>query len=55
MMKNLKIVQKLFLIAQKKRPDALNATQSSPALYKLWILRKINKNPQKIAILGRFG
>ena len=27
-----KIVQKLFLIAQKKRPDALNTTQKTPAI-----------------------
>ena len=27
-----KIVLKVFLIAQKKRPDALNATQKTPAL-----------------------
>ena len=30
-----KIVQKQFLIAWKKRPDALNATQKTPSLYKV--------------------
>ena len=36
-----KIDQKPFLIAQKKRSDALNATQKTPALYKVWILKKL--------------
>ena len=35
-----KIVQKPILITQKKHPDALNATQKTLALYKVWILKK---------------
>ena len=35
-----KFVRKQFLIAQKKRPNALNATQKTAALYKVWILKK---------------
>ena len=33
-------VQKLFLIAQKKRPDALNATQKNPSSLKIMISEK---------------
>ena len=39
--------RKLFLIAQKKRPDALNATRKTPALYNVPFLNKIKKNCQK--------
>ena len=35
--------QKMFLIAQKKRSDALNATQKNPAFYKVWFLKKMKK------------
>ena len=35
-----KFFQKLFLIAPKKRPVTLNAMQKTPALYKVWFLRK---------------
>ena len=35
--------KKLFLIAPKKRPDALNATQQTPALYKERFLKKTRK------------
>ena len=30
-----------FLVAQKKRPDAINAMQKTPALNKVRILKKI--------------
>ena len=30
----------MFLVAQKKRPDALNSTQNKPALYKVRFLKK---------------
>ena len=38
--KSEKIVKQLFLIAQKERPDALNAMQKTPALDKVWFLKK---------------
>ena len=41
--KKLKIVRKLYLIAQKERLDALNAAQKTPALYKVWVLKKSSK------------
>ena len=47
MVEILKIDRKPFLIAQKKRPDALNVTQKTPALYKVGILKKI-RIPKKI-------
>ena len=43
-MKNIKNGQKMFLIAQKKCPDALNATQKTPAFYKVRFLKKSRKN-----------
>ena len=43
MMKIGKIIKKLFLITQKKRPDALNATQKTPALYNVPFLNKSRK------------
>ena len=49
MMKNLIFFRKLFLIAQEKRPDALNATQKTPALYNVPFL-KINKKLPKMTI-----
>ena len=33
----------MFLIAQRKRPVALNATQKTPALYKVRFLKKFKK------------
>ena len=48
MMKNLKIVQKLFWKAQKKCPDALNTTQKTPALYKVGFLKKSRKSLKKL-------
>jgi hypothetical protein len=42
MMKN-GSVKKLILIAQKKRHDALNATQKTLALNKVWFLKKSRK------------
>ena len=38
MMKNGKMVEKLILIAQKKGPDGLNATQKNQAFYKVQFL-----------------
>ena len=49
MMEILEMDRKPFLIAQKKRPDALNVTQKTPALYKVGILKKVQiplKNTQ---------
>ena len=43
MMKNMTIVQRLHFIAQKKCPDALNATQKIPDPYKVWFLKKSRK------------
>ena len=37
----------MFLIAQKKRPDALNAMQKTPAPYKVWFLKKSIKTLKK--------
>ena len=33
----------MFLMAQKKRPDALNATQKTTAFYNVRFLKKIRK------------
>ena len=46
--KSEKIAQKLFKRVQKKRPDVLNATQKTRALYKLWFLKKIRKTFKKM-------
>ena len=35
-----------IFITQKKRPDALNAKQKTPALYNVPLLKKIKKNCQ---------
>ena len=35
------LLQKLFLIAQMKRPDALNATQKPPASNNVWFRKKL--------------
>ena len=53
--KNLKIVHKQFLMAQKKRLDAQNASQKTSAPHKVWFLKKIMKNLQKITIFGCFS
>ena len=50
MIKNLKNVLKLFLIAQKKRPEALNAIQKKPSSLQGMVSKKNKKNP-KIPIL----
>ena len=42
-MKSIKYGKNMFLIAQKKRPDALNATQKTPAPYKVWFLKNQEK------------
>ena len=52
MIKNIKIVQKQFLIAQKKRLDALNATEKTPALNKvlflvIWGGQKVTRHGKK--------
>ena len=47
MMKIMKIVRRLHFIAQKKRPDALNATQKIPDPYKVWFLKKSRKTCKK--------
>ena len=44
----------LYLIAQKKHPDGLNATQKTPALYEVRFLKKQEK-PPKNPIFGNFG
>ena len=59
MMKNLNFFRKPFLIAQKKRPDALNATQKTPALYNVPFLTKSRKTAKNVyffknAIFWRF-
>ena len=59
MMKNLIFFQRLFLLAQMKRPDALNATQKTPALYNVPFLKKSRKTAKnahcfKNAIFWRF-
>ena len=42
-MQNMKNGHKMFLVAQKKCPDALNATQKTPAFYKVGFLKKSRK------------
>ena len=51
MMTNLNFFCKLFVIAQKKRPDALNATQNSPAL-KSMVSEKVKKYLQILPFLA---
>ena len=48
-MKNMKNGQKIFLIAQKKRPNALNAAQKTPAFYKAQFLKKSRKTSKKLS------
>ena len=43
------------MIAQKKRPDALNTTQKIPALYNVPFLNKSRKTFEKIAFLKKMG
>jgi hypothetical protein len=43
------------LIAQKKRPDALNTTQKIPALYNVPILNKSRKTFEKMAFLKEWA
>ena len=48
----------MFLIAQKKRPDALNAMQKNPAFYKVQFLKKSRKTSKKynfLAVLFKNG
>jgi hypothetical protein len=45
-MKNMKNGQKMFLIAQKGRPDALNAMNKFPVFYKVRCLKKSRKTSQ---------
>ena len=54
-MKNCKIVKKkLILIAQKKRLDALKATQN-PSSQQSTVSEKIKKNLQKLPFLTPWG
>ena len=55
MMKNMKIVQNLYLIAQKKRPDALNAAQKRQlfTMYGFW--KNKQEKPPKNLIFENFG
>ena len=59
MMSNLKNCPKPYLIAQKKRPDALkfnlNASQKTQVLYKLWFLKKSRKTIEKTYHVWPFG
>ena len=49
------MAKKCFFIAQKKRPDALNALQKISAFYKVRFLKNQEK-PQKMTIFfSRFG
>ena len=45
----------MFLIAQKKRSDALNAMQKTPAVCKVRFLKKNQENPHKILIFNQNG
>ena len=47
------MAKRCFLIPQKKRPDALNATQKTPTQYKVWFLKKIKKNLIKYPFLSK--
>ena len=38
---------KAFFDSWKKRPDAMSVTQKTPALYKVWFLKKSKKNLKK--------
>ena len=56
--KKQKNVQQSILIAQKKRPDALNATRKTSGLCKVRFWKKIRKNLEKsafFAILAKKG
>ena len=44
----------MFLIAQKKCLDALNAMQKTPAFYNVRFLKKIKKNLQKLPFFSCF-
>ena len=52
-MKNMKKVQKLFLIAQKNRTDALNVTQKNPSSLQSMVSEKIKKNLKKYPFLPK--
>ena len=55
-MKRAKLSKKKFIwIAQKKRLDALNATQKNQALYKVRFLKKIIKTSKNTRFLINFG
>ena len=45
----------MFLIAQKKRPDALNASEKTTAFYKVWFMKKKTRKTSKNTILLVFG
>ena len=45
----------MFLTAQKKRPDALNGTQKTTALYKIRFLKKNQEKPHEIPIFNQNG
>ena len=45
----------MFLIAQKKGPDALNATQNPPSFLQGTFSKKIEKNLQNLPFFCRFG
>ena len=45
----------MFLIAQRKRPVALNAAQKNPALTKVQFLKRNQEKSHKIPILIQTG
>ena len=45
----------MFLIAQKKRRDALNATQKKPSSVQSTVSEKNPENPHKIPIFNQNG
>ena len=44
------MMKNLFLIAQKKRPDAQNATQETPVFFKSNVSEKVKKKKIKLII-----
>ena len=55
MMKNMKNGQNLFLIAQKKRTDALNAMPKKTQLFIMYGFWQNQEKPPKITISSHFG
>ena len=54
-MKSMKNGQKMFLIAEKKRPDALNATQKKPQHFRKCGFWKNQEKPHKIPNFNKNG